>query len=238
MATKKEDPAVKEMNVYQKLQAVREEFYEAGAKKTGKNIHAEFMYYELKDIVPLARPLFTKYGLFMYATFKDNIATAFVVNSEDPLQFLEFEIPMLLLSEPAKFRMNEIQGMGSAVTYYRRYLYMLVLDLVDSDNLDNQDGKKNLLEPEDPEPKKKPKKPATQEERKEIKSEIVQSAEATEEDVAAVKAALKRLMTADPEQEDFVQEVAMKTNGFTTMTHDQCGNLINGINEILKNYEG
>ena len=237
MATKKEDPAVKEMNVYQKLQAVREEFYEAGAKKTGKNLHAEFMYYELKDIVPLARPLFTKYGLFMYATFKDNIATAYVENSEDPLQSLEFEIPMLLLSEPAKFRMNEIQGMGSAVTYYRRYLYMLVLDLVDSDNLDNQDGKKNPLEPEESE-KPKSKKPATQAERKEIKSEIVQSAEATEEDVAAVKAALKRLMTADPEQEDFVQEVAMKTNGFTTMTHDQCWNLINGINEILKNYEG
>ena len=160
MATAKKETT--ELNVYQKLQAVREEFYEAGAKKTGKNLHAEFMYYELKDIVPLARPLFTKYGLFMYATFKDGIASAFIVNTDDTTQRIVFDIPMLLLSEPAKFRMNEIQGMGSAVTYYRRYLYMLVLDLVDSDNLDNQDGKKNLLTANDEKPKAentKPEKP-------------------------------------------------------------------------------
>lgn len=49
-ATKKtENPDVSTMNVYAKLLAVRSEFYENGAKKTGKNLHAEFMYFELED---------------------------------------------------------------------------------------------------------------------------------------------------------------------------------------------
>ena len=235
MATKKDVP-VNEMNLFQKLQAVREEFYEAGAKKTGKNLHAEFMYYELKDIVPIARPLFTKYGLFMYPTFKDGIASAFIVNTDDTTQRIVFDIPMLLLSEPAKFRMNEIQGMGSAVTYYRRYLYMLVLDLVDSDNLDNQDGKKNLLTANDEKPKVEKPKPVSKEERTTIKANIIENGKATEEDVASLKAVLKILMNTDPEQEDFVQEVAVKTNGFSDLTHDQCASLIDAVQQMIAAY--
>ena len=68
MAPKKTENAataieIKDMNVWQKLQAVRMEFLAAGSKKSGKNLHAEFTYFELVDIVPQAEALFTKYHL-------------------------------------------------------------------------------------------------------------------------------------------------------------------------------
>lgn len=236
MANAKKTDTPAEMNIFQKLLAVRTEFMEADKKKSGRNTHAEFLYFELKDIVPVAQPIFAKYGLILLPTFPDGKAVAHVVNVDNPEQFIDFEIPLKLLSEPAKFRMNEIQGIGSAVTYYRRYLYMVVLDLVENDAFDGQDGKKNLLPAEEPPKKEPPKKPVTNEERTAIKAEIIENGKATEEDVKQLKTVLKTLMNTDPEQEDFVQEIAVKTNGFNDLTHDQCASLISGVTEMIEAY--
>lgn len=50
MATKNPAPAAdySTMNVLAKLQIARLKFLQAGVKKTGKNIHLEFMYFELQ----------------------------------------------------------------------------------------------------------------------------------------------------------------------------------------------
>ena len=236
MAEKKETEK-KTLNVYQKLLAVRNEFLKAGAKKTGKNLHAEFMYFELVDIVPIAEPLFEKYGLLMVPTFPNETATALVFDVDKPSDFIVFEIPVKFLSEPAKFRMNEIQGVGSMVTYYRRYLYMVVLDLVDADKFDGEDGKKNLL-PEAEPPKEEPKKFVSAEERAEIKEEIIDNAKATDEQIGNLKALFKDLLDKDPDQEDFVSEVFVKTDNLKDLTQDQYSNLVAGITEILTAYEG
>ena len=236
MAEKKETEK-KTLNVYQKLLAVRNEFLKAGAKKTGKNLHAEFMYFELKDIVPIAELLFEQYGLLMISTFRDGSATAMVFDVDKPSDFLCFDIPLMFLAEPGKFRMNEIQGVGSAVTYYRRYLYMIVLDLVDADAFDGEDGKKNLL-PEAEPPKEEPKKFVSAEERAEIKEEIIDNAKATEEQIGNLKALFKDLLDKDPDQEDFVSEVFVKTDNLKDLTQDQYSNLVAGITEILTAYEG
>lgn len=229
--------AVDTMNIYQKLQAVRNEFYDAGAKKTGKNLHAEFMYFELEDIVPIAQKLFTKYHLFLHTSFTEGMAMADVINIDRSEERLRFGMPMLLLSEPAKFRMNEIQGMGSAVTYYRRYLYFIILDLVEKDEIDVQDGKKNLLPDPTPEATaEKQTKPATKEERSVIKNNIIEKANATEKEITELKGLLKNLLNIDPEQEDFVHEIAVKTDGFRKLTHDQCESLIFSICQMIEAY--
>lgn len=57
------------MNICRKLQIARLKFLQAGVKKTGKNIHLEFMYFELSDIVPVAESIFTEVGLLMAPTF-------------------------------------------------------------------------------------------------------------------------------------------------------------------------
>ena len=56
MATKKTEATVDiaTMNVWQKLLAARIEFLRRGVTKSGVNLHAEFKYFELEDIVPVA----------------------------------------------------------------------------------------------------------------------------------------------------------------------------------------
>lgn len=222
------------MNVWSKLLAVRNEFNTAGAKKTGKNLHAEFMYFELADIVPIAAPIFAKYGLLLMPTFLDGNAVAVVVNTEKPDEHIKFSIPLQFIAEPGKFRMNEVQGVGAVVTYYRRYLYMIVLDLVEADSLDSTSGNKFDDEDDAPAPKKKP---ATTAERTEIKNTLTNAdGEADDLQKSALKAALKKLKEIDPSKEEFIQQIAIKTDKFTFIKKAACEKLILTVNEMIENY--
>ena len=227
------------LNVWAKLLGVRSEFYGAGAKKTGRNIHAEFMYFELVDIVPVAEELFAKYGLLLIPSFTETAAVAEVINIHDPGEKITFSIPLQFIAEPGKFRMNEVQGVGAVVTYYRRYLYMIVLDLVESDGIDNQKPKADGDAPAPaPAAPKKSGKPVTAAERETIKGKLTDAeGNADELQIQALKAALKALMELDPDQENFVQEVAVKTDSFTNITKANCEALINGVKEMIAAYD-
>lgn len=222
------------MNVWSKLLAVRNEFYAAGAKKTGRNLHADFMYFELNDIVPIAAPIFAKYGLILIPTFEDGRAVASVINTEKPEEQIYFNIPLQFISEPGKFRMNEVQGVGAVVTYYRRYLYMIVLDLVEADGFDSSSG--NTSEDDTPTPASK-KKPATTEKRNEIKEGLTApDSNADELQISALKAALKKLKEIDPSKEDFIQQIVLKTEKFTKLSKSACEKLILTVGEMIENY--
>ena len=43
-------------------------------------------------------------------------------------------------------------------------------------------------------------------------------------------------MELDPDQENFVQEVAVKTDSFTNITKANCEALINGVKEMIAAY--
>lgn len=219
---------VDSMTIYEKLLKVREEFLAAGIKKSGKNLHAEYLYYELEDIVPIAQPIFHKYGLIVLNGFEDGRAFAQVTDVKSK-EGIVFSIPLQFISEPAKFRMNEIQGVGAAVTYYRRYLYMIILDLVEADDLDG-----GLIN----ESKAKPAKaPVTPTERKAIKEELADpNAKADEFLIDTLKSVLSELLELDPKQEDFVQEIAMQTDAFTNIRKSDAESLIEGIREMIKAY--
>ena len=246
MAPKKTENAapaieIKDMNVWQKLQAVRMEFLSAGSKKSGKNLHAEFTYFELVDIVPQAEALFTKYHLSLIPAFTDEIAVADVVNTDDPQQHIPFSIPIRFIAEPAKFRMNEVQGVGAVVTYYRRYLYMLVLDLVESDGFDGLPVPEEDEGQDTPSPKAtetpKSSRPVTPAERKEITEQLTGSEEmASEEEISELKEKLKLLLEMDPEQESFIQEIAMKTNSFQEIKRVACLALTENVADMLDGY--
>lgn len=232
-------PATQELNVFQKLQKARMKFLDAGAKKTGKNINLQFMYFELEDIVPIAEKIFSDMGLLMVPSFNENMATAKVYNcersEEAPIVFeAPFTIIQPIISNSGKQVTNEMQALGSSITYMRRYLWQLVLDIIEKDDIDA-----NLSEEEpSPAPAPKRKTPATKEERKEIKKELADgSAQADELQIDALKAVLKKLLELDAEQEDFVQSVAVKTEGFTKITKDACERLIAGVQEMMEAYE-
>ena len=246
MATKKtEETATVDytsMNAMQKLQIARVEFLNAGVKKTGKNISLEFKYFELEDIVPVAEAIFGKVGLLMVPTFGKEYASAKVYNCDDRGEEpIVFEAPFTqiapIISNSGKAVTNEMQALGSSITYMRRYLWQLVLDIIEADDIDASLGKDTEGAP--PAPKATKKAPVTTEQRTEIKKELTSPpAEAADESsVGDLKAVLKKLLELDSEQESFVQSIAMKTEGFSKITKDQCDQLIAGVKEMLAAYD-
>ena len=247
MATKKTDTPEQDftgLNALQKLQMARVEFLKAGVKKSGKNIHMEFQYFELADIVPTAETIFGKLGLLMVPTFGKEYAIAKVYNcdnrEEEPIVF---EAPFTqiapIISNSGKVVTNEMQALGSSITYMRRYLWQLVLDVIEADAIDATAGAgADDDAPPATAPKKKSK-PVTAAERQDIKKNLTAAPDgaASDEQIATLKSSLKALMELDPEQESFVQDIAVKTEGFTKITAAVCDQLIAGVLEMREAYD-
>lgn len=79
------------MNVRQKLAKARLYFLNQKVQKSGKNMHLEFKYFELEDIVPPATRIFARVGLTTEIDFTDEGAVMKVYNvdniEEVPMQF-------------------------------------------------------------------------------------------------------------------------------------------------------
>ena len=69
------------------------------------------------------------------------------------------------------------------------------------------------------------------------KSTLIQMLLQSQEQVSTLKGLLKKLMDIDAEQEQFVQTIAMKTEGFSKIEADKCDALIEGVNNMLAAYD-
>lgn len=227
------------MAVRSKLAQARLRFLEANAKKTGKNMNMQFMYFELSDIVPIALPIFAELGLVTVTNFddKEGVASMTVFDSDDESEGITFTAPYReiapIISNAGKQVTNELQALGSSITYMRRYLWMIVLDIVEHDDIDGE----LIGKDEKPAPAKKEKKqskPKTAEERKEIAKEVVVNEEATKEQIDTLKAKCKELIAKDPSQQELVGQIALKTEAFTKIKADACDALIQNIQGMLE----
>ena len=234
----------KDMNVRQKLAKARLYFLNRKVAKTGKNMHLEFKYFELEDIVPVAIRIFASVGLTSYTNFNGETATMTILNADDPDEDgITFTLPYRenkpIISNQGKEVTNPMQALGASTTYLRRYLWMMALDITEPDEVDASLGSDDLDGDDTPvpAPKEKPKPPATAAERKAAKKDMTATdGPADELQVTALKTACKKLMEMDETQEDFVQQIAMKTKGFTEITRSACEQLVNNIGEMIAAY--
>jgi hypothetical protein len=120
------------MSVYRKLQAARAEFLLTPIKKSGKNKFAGFEYFELSDFIPAVSKIFDIAGLCGVVRFTDTEASLTVYDADGDGSIV-FTSP-LVLAENAKGQL--IQSMGSTHTYFRRYLWLLAMDIVEVDLVD------------------------------------------------------------------------------------------------------
>lgn len=126
------------MNVYEKLNAAREEFHGLELKKTGHNKFAGYYYFELGDFLIPALRVFKKHGLCGIVTFEDKIAMMSIRNVEKPDEFIVISSPM---GSAALKGCHEVQNIGAVETYQRRYLWVAALEIVEHDALDATTGK-------------------------------------------------------------------------------------------------
>lgn len=222
-------------NVYQKLIKAREQFLNADVQKTGKNMPLSFKYFELDDIVPTATRIFSEIGLVPIVNFTADVATMTVVNTDNPEDTVAFIAPFNqiapIVSNTGKQATNEMQALGSSITYMRRYLYMMALEICESDSIDANIGKPA---PAAPTPEA-PKAPATPQQRQEVKQELTAPSDnATALQIKGLKNVLKKLKDADPSKEEMVAQIAVQTKGFTEISKADCETLINKISTMLE----
>ena len=220
------------MNVYQKLIEARSQFLNDGVEKSGKNMNVGFKYFELTDIVPSVTNIFKELGLIAIDKFTNETAYMTIVNCDAPEETIEFEAPFNqiapIVSNAGKQVTNEMQALGSSITYMRRYLYMIAMDIVENDEIEPQITNDTPAEA----PKKAP---ATPEQRQEVKQELTAPAEnASTLQIKGLKAVLKKLKDKDPSKEEMIAKIAVETQGFTVISKSDCETLINRISEMLE----
>lgn len=202
-----------EVNIYGKLLEARERFLAAGIKKTGKNTYAEFKYFTLDDIIPLKQKIFKDLGLTDVIAFYPDTACLTIYNADNPSEFINFTSQ---LAPDESLIKNPIQKVGAIQTYVRRYLYLLALDIIESDGIEELTDKP---ETEKKAPKKSTK-PVTPEKREEIKEDLIdEDGAATEVQIKSIKNGLKKLREKNAEKyESFVTDSVKRLKAGITKT--------------------
>ena len=242
--TTKKTEETTNLNVYQKLIMAREQFLNSDIQKTGKNMHLSFKYFELDDIVPTATRIFTEIGLIGIVNFTTDTATMNIINTDNPEEMISFVAPFNqiepIISSTGAKATNEMQALGSSITYMRRYLYMMALDICESDSIDANIGKgeSGSASAAQPQAQTEKKAPATPEQRQEVKQELTKPSEnASALQIKGLKNVLKKLKDADPSKEELIAKIAVETEGFTKISKSDCEAIIQKITVMLEKEE-
>jgi hypothetical protein len=123
------------MSVYKKLQQARLALQNTKLNKSGKNKFANFEYFELDDFIPQVTAIFDKVGLCGVVSFTPETAYLTVHETEGD-GFVTFTSP-LVMAENVKGQ--AIQSMGSTHTYFRRYLWLMCMEITQNDVVDAAD---------------------------------------------------------------------------------------------------
>lgn len=233
--TKKMATTNKPLNVYQKLIEAREKFLVSEINQSGKNMQLSFKYFELKDIVPTITHIFKELGLLSIPRFSDTVATLTIVNTDNPEETIDFPVPFNqiqpIVSNAGKQVTNDMQALGSSITYMRRYLYLIAMDICVNDEIEPSIDR-NTNNQSTPVAEKKV--PATPEQRQEVKEELTAPSEnASALQIKGLKNVLKKLKEADPSKEELIAEIAVQTSGFTVISKSDCETLIQRITAML-----
>jgi len=121
------------MSVHKKLMQVRVDLARQGLQRTGHNKFAGYKYFELSDFIPQAMELFLKYDLCGVVSYSPDEATLCITDVEDGTVIV-IHSPM---ATAALKGAHDIQNLGAAESYQRRYLWMTALELTQTDPIDS-----------------------------------------------------------------------------------------------------
>ena len=231
----------KVQNIYTRLANVRAKFLNARIQKTGKNGQLKSMYFQLDDIVPVAMPLFHEENLLPVMNFKDVECSLTIIDMLDDTKTLTFVAPVREWNGNAA--VTPIQATGAMITYMRRYLYQIALDIVEVDEMESGlMPNPTTSKPVTPAPTATaPKIPVSPEKREAVAHELAApDGNATSLQVTQLKKKLKDLRTKtgnSKEVEEWIAKIAVETKGFTNITKSKCEEIIQEVVERLRGVE-
>ena len=130
-------------NIYAKLNEGRYLFKQTKLKGSGYNEYSKYSYIDMTDILPQITKIEHTLGYMTLISFDEDIATAKVINIDNPEEYILFTSPMSTANLKG---CHEVQNLGAVETYLRRYLYMAIYEIVEQDVLDK--GEKAVDEAE------------------------------------------------------------------------------------------
>ena len=128
------------MNIYGKLAKARIEFHAKSLTKSGHNKFAGYNYFELGDFIPHALKCLADNGLCTVVSYTKEVAMMRVFES-DGTASIELTSPM---SSVALKGCHDVQNLGAVQTYLRRYLWVSLMEIIETDGLD---GDTDIHEP-------------------------------------------------------------------------------------------
>lgn len=217
-------------NACARLAEARVQFLNQHVDPSGKHMKMQFSYFELKDIVPSALRIFQSVGLLAQDVFDNDCAQLNVINIDDPADIITFSLPFVRWEGNAG--VNPMQALGASVTYLRRYLYLIALDICENDEIDNCNSIQDApaAKPANVVPLAAPAakpKAATPVEREQTKVALTNAdGPADELQIQQLKNALKKLKLEIPSAAGFIAALSLATKGFTTLTKVKCEELM------------
>lgn len=126
-------------NIYQKLNKFRSAIHNSPLKKTGINKFQNYKYFELGDFIPFVEKYSEQFGLtgLFSHDYTTDTAMLRLVNSDKPEEEIIFRAPWVNSNTGT----NPIQQMGADITYFRRYMWQIALELCENDIVDAEDAK-------------------------------------------------------------------------------------------------
>jgi|LGOV01.1.fsa_nt_gb hypothetical protein len=126
------------MNLNQSIIKIRVDLQNSTIKKSGKNKHAGFSYYELSDFLPKLNELMLENDINDIVSINNELASITLVKGEEretySIPFIMFETP---LANSGKKMMQDIQYLGALNTYLKRYLYLNAFGITDGEVIDS-----------------------------------------------------------------------------------------------------
>jgi hypothetical protein len=152
------------------------------------------------------------------------------------------------VSNTGKKATNEMQALGSSITYMRRYLYMIALDICEPDEIDSGLKATPTMAtggiPTTPTPiatptapVAAPTTPAPINLAPAEKPLTNADGNASEIQIKQLKEVLKQLKAAYPSKEELIAKIAVETKAFTVISKADCEALTVKIGEMLKGVE-
>ncbi len=140
-AKKKDTPP---QNIFAKLMLARTAFHEIDIQKTGHNRFTDYTYFQLGDFLLHAMKCCADQGLVPVVSFSKKYATMTV---HDTLNEQAFEIRSPMSTAKLK-ACHEVQNLGAVLSYERRYLWLTLMECVESDQAESVKPTAELATPE------------------------------------------------------------------------------------------
>mgnify|MGYP002793196146 CR=1 FL=1 len=132
----------KKLNIFQKIQIIRTELKNTKITKSGKNTYSNYSYMELGDFLPTITELCNKYGIYPEFQFTKENADLTLYDTESELS-RKWSMP---IEVPSLKNCNEIQNIGGAQTFARRYLYIMAFEISENDIINSMEVDKEQQE--------------------------------------------------------------------------------------------